>query len=572
MANSRYTYDDFTSAASAAGLLSDFDADDLRNARANPDAAMTLLGFKKDYASAMRSGNDTAAYLAQDGINRIKAGYAPAAQNDTSGGAATSFSPAAASATAPAASSAGASAVQTPSSAAGTATTLPYNLKDVAKVIKNQAGYDTGDVSGYDVNSDGKVNLKDSSYMIRRLAGYDDAAAAEAARSDASVAPSDYNGEYSRLLGEYLTGDVDVEGSDLWKNYAKAYTREGDRAAQRTVDSYAAANGGQVSSYAQSAAAQQRNYYMSQLADLYPEIYSQLRSEQADRLSALSSAMDREQNRVLIAAQYGDVDALRELGIDPTRYLEEQDYQKRAQEALYAAQYGDYTLLDLLFGSNVKGAQADKEKTAALLEALGYGDASGFDERYGTSVGKVLTDDKDYERRQTELSNAYTLAQLGMYDELAALTGRSVDELKAAFEAAAVSSGSASSGGSSSSGSTSIPSYVTKRLDKLLLNEKYDTAKDYIFELYSTGIISEESAKGLYATYVGTNDGTGETADSEYSSWDAATWEGYFKSLRQSSGKTVAEKKMKQLIEEGVLTGANVTAAVVGIRGSISGH
>ena len=100
MANSRYTYDDFTSAASAAGLLSDFDADDLRNARANPDAAMTLLGFKKAYASAMRSGNDTAAYLAQDGINRIKAGYAPAAQNDTSGGAATSFSPAAASAAA----------------------------------------------------------------------------------------------------------------------------------------------------------------------------------------------------------------------------------------------------------------------------------------------------------------------------------------------------------------------------------------------------------------------------------------------------------------------------------------
>lgn len=505
MANSRYTYDDFTSAANAAGLLSDFDADDLRNARANPDAAMTLLGYKKDYASAMRSGNDTAAYLAQDGINRIKAGYAPAAQNDTSGGTATSFSPAAGTAAAPAASSAGTAgttAVQAPSSAAApSAGTLPYNLKDVAKVIKNQAGYDTGDVSGYDVNSDGKVNLKDSSYMIRRLAGYDDAAATQMARDNAALSPADYSGEYSRLLGEYLTGDVDVEGSDLWKNYAKAYTREGDRAAQRTVDSYAAANGGQVSSYAQSAAAQQRNYYMSQLADLYPEIYSQLRSEQADRLSALSSAMDREQNRVLIAAQYGDVDALRELGIDPTRYLEEQDYQKRAQEALYAAQYGDYTLLDLLFGSNVKGAQADKEKVTALLEALGYGDASGFDERYGTSVGKVLSDQKDYERRQTELSNAYTLAQLGMYDELAALTGRSVDELKAAFEAAAVSSGSSgTSGGSSSSGgSTSIPSAVNTLVKGLAGDNIALTSK--LYELVTDGTITEDQGNYLLSLY-----------------------------------------------------------------------
>lgn len=497
MANSKYTYDDFTKAASASGLMSDFDTDDLRNARANPDAAMTLLGYKKDYASAMRSGNDSAAYLAQDGINRIRAGYAPAAANEA-GTPSLAMKPSQV-----LTSTSSAVPSSAPSSPSGSS--FPYTARDAINVLRDQAGYDVGDVSGYDVNADSKVNVKDATYILRRLAGYSDESAQSAARDDAAVTPADYGTEYSRLLGEYLSGDVNVEGSDLWKSYAKSYAREGARAQESVLDQFAAANGGQLSSYAQSAASQQRNYYMSQLMDRYPEIYSQLRSEQADRLSAIMSAQELQRNDAVLAAQYGDFDALRELGIDPSRYLEEEEYQKRAQEALYAAQYGDYTLLDTLFGSGTAAAQEREKQLAALQVALGYGDASGFDKQYGTSVGDVLSEEKAFERSQAELDRAYTLAQLGLYDELAALTGRTAEEIRSAFTtASAASSSGTSSGGSGSSSASSsilksIPSEV-KSIAKELSGDNYALAEK-LNALITDGTLTEEQGDYLYSLY-----------------------------------------------------------------------
>lgn len=47
-----YTYDDFTSEAQNAGLLSQFSSADLKLAQQNPDAGMTLLNYKKEYATA----------------------------------------------------------------------------------------------------------------------------------------------------------------------------------------------------------------------------------------------------------------------------------------------------------------------------------------------------------------------------------------------------------------------------------------------------------------------------------------------------------------------------------------
>ncbi len=47
-----FTYEDFEKEAQNAGMLNQFSAADLNLAKTNPDAAMTILNYKKDYAAA----------------------------------------------------------------------------------------------------------------------------------------------------------------------------------------------------------------------------------------------------------------------------------------------------------------------------------------------------------------------------------------------------------------------------------------------------------------------------------------------------------------------------------------
>lgn len=63
------------------------------------------------------------------------------------------------------------------------------------------------------------------------------------------------------------------ETDPMVKYYEDAYRREGERAMQDTLGALAAMTGGNASSYASAAAAQQRNYYAQQLTDKYPELY-----------------------------------------------------------------------------------------------------------------------------------------------------------------------------------------------------------------------------------------------------------------------------------------------------------
>lgn len=65
------------------------------------------------------------------------------------------------------------------------------------------------------------------------------------------------------------------ETDPMVKYYEDAYRREGERAMQDTLGALAAMTGGNASSYASAAAAQQRNYYAQQLTDKYPELYQQ---------------------------------------------------------------------------------------------------------------------------------------------------------------------------------------------------------------------------------------------------------------------------------------------------------
>lgn len=74
-------------------------------------------------------------------------------------------------------------------------------------------------------------------------------------------------------LTEAKPFSYDYRDDPVYSSYKKEYTREGKRAAEDTLGSFAAASGGIPSSYAATAAGQAGDYYASKLSDKIPELY-----------------------------------------------------------------------------------------------------------------------------------------------------------------------------------------------------------------------------------------------------------------------------------------------------------
>lgn len=511
MARSKYTYDDFVKSATASGMIGDFDGADLDAARRNPDTAMTLLSYKKDLSSALSSGNDSAAVLARSGIDALRRGYAPVGSSAVSASAAAQSAP----------SSFGteetksATAAQSARSSAVSASPREYSNRDVQRIFEKSMGESgIGDLSDLDTDGDGKTNMRDAVRILRNISagrGYNE----YTRRQNYAVTPDMYDKEYARALGDYLATDAnEVYDTDLWNAYAKQYRREGDRAAADVLGQYAGLNGGALPSYAQSAASQQRNYYASQLADRVPEIYDALRSERAGRLSALASAKERSLAEAETAAKYKDTSKLSALGIDVSRYLADEEYSRAMDEALAAAQLGDYTKFDALTGAQTGAAQRDAQRRAAAEAAMSAGDAALFDELYGTGVGDVYRRAEERTEQSTALDNAYKAASLGNLAPLASLWGMSVGELQtligssggASSAASGTSSGvSGASGKSAASGASSsakIPNVVEYSAKNL--KGKNGDLMDYLYSALESGDITEAQAEELFQKYKGT--------------------------------------------------------------------
>lgn len=511
MARSKYTYDDFVKSATASGMIGDFDGADLDAARRNPDTAMTLLSYKKDLSSALSSGNDSAAVLARSGIDAVRRGYTPAGSSAVSASAAAQSAP----------SSFGteeaksATAAQSARSSAVPASPREYSNRDVQRIFEKSMGESgIGDLSDLDTDGDGKTNMRDAVRILRNISagrGYNE----YTRRQNYAVTPDMYDKEYARALGDYLATDAnEVYDTDLWNAYAKQYRREGDRAAADVLGQYAGLNGGALPSYAQSAASQQRNYYASQLADRVPEIYDALRSERAGRLSALASAKERSLAEAETAAKYKDTSKLSALGIDVSRYLADEEYSRAMDEALAAAQLGDYTKFDALTGAQTGAAQRDAQRRAAAEAAMSAGDAALFDELYGTGVGDVYRRAEERTEQSTALDNAYKAASLGNLAPLASLWGMSVGELQtligssggASSAASGTSSGvSGASGKSAASGASSsakIPNVVEYSAKNL--KGKNGDLMDYLYSALESGDITEAQAEELFQKYKGT--------------------------------------------------------------------
>lgn len=510
MARSKYTYDDFVKSATASGMIGDFDGADLDAARRNPDTAMTLLSYKKDLSSALSSGNDSAAVLARSGIDALRRGYAPVGSSAVSASAAAQSAPSSFG-TEETKSAPSAPAAQSARSSAVPASPREYSNRDVQRIFEKSMGESgIGDLSDLDTDGDGKTNMRDAVRILRNISagrGYNE----YTRRQNYAVTPDMYDKEYARALGDYLATDAnEVYDTDLWNAYAKQYRREGDRAAADVLGQYAGLNGGALPSYAQSAASQQRNYYASQLADRVPEIYDALRSERAGRLSALASAKEQALAEAETAAKYKDTSKLSALGIDVSRYLADEEYSRAMDEALAAAQLGDYTKFDALTGAQTGAAQRDAQRRAAAEAAMSAGDAALFDELYGTGVGDVYRRSEERTAQSTALDNAYKAASLGNLAPLASLWGMSVGELQTLIGASSAASGTSSgssgaSGKSAASGASSsakIPNVVEYSAKNL--KGKNGDLMDYLYSALGSGDITEAQAEELFQKYKGT--------------------------------------------------------------------
>lgn len=87
---------------------------------------------------------------------------------------------------------------------------------------------------------------------------------------------SPYKAQIDALTAQLLGRDkfqYDVNADPLYQQYRKQYTREGERAMQNVLGQMAARTGGMPSSYAQAAAQQTYNDYLSRLGDKIPELY-----------------------------------------------------------------------------------------------------------------------------------------------------------------------------------------------------------------------------------------------------------------------------------------------------------
>jgi hypothetical protein len=192
-----------------------------------------------------------------------------------------------------------------------------------------------------------------------------------------------------------------LENDPVYDAYRKQYTREGQRATQDTLGAMAAASGGMPSTYATTAASQAGDYYAAQLSDKVPELYQQAYNRYLNELNQWNT--DR-------SFKYG-------------QYIDEYNSQQseaaqKLQNALYQAQFGDYSgLADMGYDVSNIPAEFEKKYDLATL-AASLGDNSFLQNWFGIKPNQgTVNADMQY-------NLAMALAQLGDTSKLYELIGK----------------------------------------------------------------------------------------------------------------------------------------------------
>lgn len=378
----RFTYEDFERELANRGMGGQFSAADMSLAKSNPDAGMSLLNYKSDYANAT---TDEARALANEGAESIRSAYG----NYTGGIDGSGFY------------------LDQPSPGSFAFAEVPkYNNKYADSINKS-----------YDKLS----SFKDFSYDL-----------------PAPTYTDSYKDQREDIISQLQNpGEFayDYETDPVYGAYAKQYRREGERASQNALAQAAAASGGMPSSYAVTAAQQAGNYYGAGLADKIPQLYSQAYdrwlNEFTQKQNALAALQGESQNeydkylndlnqynadRSFAYGQYQDeynrlVDAINQGSkleqLDYTKYLDELDQYNSDRNFAYNQ------LLD-----EISNQQAlDQRAYERAWDAASVGDYSQLADRGINTERQQLLDALDMEAQRLGLAGEY--AQYGDYSRLA---------------------------------------------------------------------------------------------------------------------------------------------------------
>lgn len=362
-----YTYDDIKKRlASGSYALSDAD---MKLAERNPDAVMSILNYKDDYANATTDEARALANMGAENIRRTQGGY-------TGGVDGSNFY------------------LEAPAPSSFDSGSAPSFSSDYSADVK----------SSYDALK----NYKPFEYNV-----------------EAPSFTDKYAGTRENLVNQISNPEkfsYDKNNDESYKAYAKQYRREGSRATADALASASAQSGGIASSYALTAANQAGNYYASQLADKIPELYdnayNRYLNEYAMKREALNSvqaetAADYDRylgdynvyntDRNFAYQKYQDeYDRARNL-LNDAAALEQQDYTRYRDSVSDYQNDRNFRYQQLLDTISNNQYEDEKDYTRAQDKAI-YRDYSGL-EGYGFNM--------DAQRAQDALSDEYSRLKIG---------------------------------------------------------------------------------------------------------------------------------------------------------------
>lgn len=314
-----YTYEDFERAANEAGLMGQFSQYDLDLARAHPEAGLSILSLKKDYANAKTAEQRA---LINEAANQVRSSYA----NYTGG---------------------------TDGS--------QYYSTGIA-----------GTVGGTQVAATPQQQKIDQT--IARIGSF--------APFEYEAAPT-YENKYESAQKKALDAVIErpdfawsPETDPTWSSYKKSYLREGERAQANALAQASAGTGGRASTAAITAAGQAGDYYAAKLNDMIPTLYKEAFDRYLKdydmRLSDLGAINSQEQ---LDYQKY--LDQLGQYNKDRSQaYSEYQGEYGQLGDLLAALQGQDKTIYQRAMEQEDRKRQAHEAEVAEAYDAAAMGDFS----------------------------------------------------------------------------------------------------------------------------------------------------------------------------------------------------
>ena len=314
-----YTYEDFERAANEAGLMGQFSQYDLDLARAHPEAGLSILSLKKDYAGAKTAEQRA---LINEAANQVRSSYA----NYTGG-----------------------------------TDGNQYYATGIA-----------GTVGGTQVAATPQQQKNDQT--IARIGSF--------APFEYEAAPT-YENKYESAQKKALDAVIErpdfawsPETDPTWSSYKKSYLREGERAQANALAQASAGTGGRASTAAITAAGQAGDYYAAKLNDMIPTLYKEAFDRYLKdydmRLSDLGAINSQEQ---LDYQKY--LDQLGQYNKDRNQaYSEYQGEYGQLGDFLAALQGQDQTIYQRAMEQEDRKRQAHEAEVAEAYDAAAMGDLS----------------------------------------------------------------------------------------------------------------------------------------------------------------------------------------------------